>query len=427
MGPLSAAFRDRPAGEPRRLFASAGVEPIDKTAAARRLKSLDALDRRIAVLVYGVGLGLDVVSMGLRLDPALVRWRLHRIFASAPSTLDGPHLEASIIALLRDGGSPGAESPPEGESWRAEDLIDAFPETEQDRLAARMLSDDDDMSTATQQPGLGPGVLLLVGAAVAAFMTYGFLRDVNPMWAAEKYVRNGFYEDAFQVYSDYARISGSAEAKAQAVLCLLGLGDFESALERLSDEETTAALGAMRPFEGPLEQLGAGPDCPALLPRGHITDTRPAFLLRPSPPGQLELVLFPGLGTASRTVHHELEDTRDVPELVSLAYPDTWPKLTSGTFEWSAPGHASPASFTVMPVDQTRQIMNFAKLRLGVKVPEPARNFLRGHYYLRNDLYQQAAMQFAWLARRFPDADYPRERVEEISAALGVDPFVFLR
>jgi hypothetical protein len=90
-------------------------------------------------------------------------------------------------------------------------------------------------------------------------------------------------------------------------------------------------------------------------------------------------------------------------------------------------GETEPAGFTVIGTELRRELQQRSAARLTHEVPPAARQFLRAHFELRQGLYAQAAQRFAKLAHDFPEQEYPRRMLAEISAALAVDPEVFLR
>jgi hypothetical protein len=80
-----------------------------------------------------------------------------------------------------------------------------------------------------------------------------------------------------------------------------------------------------------------------------------------------------------------------------------------------------------MSDEERQELQRHAWQRLSHDIPIHARSFLRAHYYLRSGLYHQAGNQFRDLVEAFPDEPYPRQMVERIAAALGVDRAAFLR
>ncbi len=409
--------------------------------AARALCNLDPIDRRLLILSHGLGFRLGPVSYATRVDPALVTWHLQRAIdgAAKAAGVEADDLEAAIHALLtRDDHADVTPAPPEGEgaSWRAAELLRHFPEDEISRLTARVVHNVDSNTLEESNPGLGVGAIAFVGVVVAAFMIYGALRDVNPVWQGTRLMQLGQYDEARRVLSDYARMTKSGEAATKVILCWLAEGDFDEAFRELSehtqltanfDPEANHPLGAFRPNDAPLEFVGGDPDCPAVLPRGLITNTRPPFVFLSREAGTLELNLIPKVGTEGdiRTVTVEVEPTSQ--RFTRITYPSHWAPIPPGAASWSAPGVETMASFTVLETTRTRKLMNRARLGLPPSTPEPAKYFLRGHFYLRHELYQQAAEQFAWLVQEFPDERYPSDQLDLISDALGVDRKVFLR
>lgn len=410
--------------------------------AARMLAALDPVDRRLFVLSHGLGFGVGASSYATRVDPSLVRWHLERSLDAAAEEhgVRAADLEVAVRALLTDPSLAATQPTPDDASdWRPDSLLAAFPDDERDRLTARVLHNIDSHTLEEQRPGLGLGPILFVGLVVAAFMIYGALRDVNPVWHGTRLMALGQYAEARAVLSDYARMTNSIEAQTKIALCWLAEGQFTEAMDQFDeqaqrleaiDPDANHPLGAFRPTDEPLVPLGGVPECAALLPRGLITMTRPYFVYEGSAPGTLELTLIPKVGTTAppRVATYEVPEPEDDEERFRLVrYPSDWSPVPAGAATWSAPGDESEATFTVLDPNRTRKLMNRARLGLPPSAPEPAQYFLRGHFYLRHELYQQAGEQFAWLVKQFPEQPYPRELLDEIATALGVDRKVFLR
>lgn len=436
---------------PAWLFRDADGMPLGRAkgcpaeVAARVLAGLEPVDRRLFVLSHGLGFGVGPMSYATRVDPSLVRWHLQRALddGAAEHGVRAADLEAGIRALLTDPGLAATQpAPEEGGDWSAAGLLERFPDDELERLTARVLHDIDATTLEEQRSGLGLGPILFVGALVAAFAIYGALRDVNPIWHGTRLMSLGQYEEAREILSEYARVTNSTEAQTKVALCWLAEGRFDEALAQFAEQEQRLAridptanhpLGAFRPSDEPLPYVGGSPDCPALLPRGLITNPRPPFVFEADESdeaGELTLRLIPKVGTTgeTRSVSREVEPSEDPLERFRrVPYPSDWRPVPAGAATWSAPGDDCAATFTVLDPSRTRQLMNRARLGLLPSTPEAAQYFLRGNFYLRHELFQQAGEQFAWLVQQFPEQPYPRDRLDAIATALGVDRKVFMR
>jgi len=270
------------------------------------------------------------------------------------------------------------------------------------------------------------GSLLVIVVAVAGFLVYGVIRDVNPLWRGRDLLRLGDHDGARQALLELGPLP---EARAWVGISWLADGEFDRALEVLREPEASQYLAAFRPMEGPLTPLAADPESPALLPRGLSLSARPTFVFRAAPAGVLQLELTPDAlgGSAPRRERWDVPDTLDAGPFVSFEYPIQARALTPGTAVWTAPGSEDrPTSFTLLG-RETQRDLRAALERLTYQIPQPAQDFLRGQFFLRHGLYQRAAEQFARLVRQFPDQPWPLRAVEQVAAALGVDPAVFLR
>jgi hypothetical protein len=397
------------AGEPTLCFPA--PLPADRGAAERLLDGVGESDRAVLLLSHGCALPLGDVAWALKLDPSVVAWRLRRLFAAAGAE-QAPAVERGVVEVLRERIRSGAASAAQ------------LPAEALQRLAAR----NGGATAATAARGaLGVGSLLLILAGAAGFMVYGAIRDVNPLWRGREQVRQGQYEAARQSFVELGR---QGEARAWIAFCFLAEGQFDKALEVLREPEVEQYLpAAFRPHDAPIESLGQDTESPALLPRGLVSVMRPAFVFRPAPAGELSLQLTAtALGTDKpRTRVWPIEDTSSRSPVVTFPYPKDMPELPQCTGVWTAPGDTEhPVSFSVVSREQAvKQREDLG--RLTQEIPVVAREFLRGQFFLHHELYTQAGDVFARLSRRFPDQVWPRQMVNQIAAALGVDPQAFLR
>jgi hypothetical protein len=385
-------------------------------------------DRHLLALVYGYGLDLGLAAWTLDLDPALAHWRLRAALASAGSNGSqgsrrgdgrGDTVEHALAALLRAGSGPSDE---------ACRLLEELPRPAQVRLAAAL--DGSRAAAAASEgarPGLGVGSLVVVVSAIAAFLLYGVIRDTNPLRYGQTLVRLGDYPKARIALEEMGTLP---EARVWIAITWLAEGEYERALEALQSPGASAFLAAFRPIDEPLTSIDGDRHSGALLPRGLIIAARPTLVYRSGPAGEILLAGQPldGQPIELRPVRLAVGDTRAGGPVAALPWPGTLGKLPPGSYAWSAPGDESaPVSFTLLPADQSATIETHARERLHYEIPYEAGAFLRAHYYLRHDLYTQAGQIFAGLHQRFPAQTYPLEMVEQIAAALGVDPSAFLR
>jgi hypothetical protein len=397
------------AGEPS--FSFPGPAEPDRAGAEQLLRALDEEDRGLLLLSHGCALPLGDVAWALRLDPSVVSWRLQRAFSGAGAERAAA-LERGAAELLRERVRSGAASSAE------------LPRDALARLAARQ-------EGAASGPGtrgaLGVGSLLLILLAAAGFMVYGAIRDVNPLWRGRELVRQGQFESARQ---SFLELGPQGEARAWVAFCYLAEGHFEKGLEVLREPEVAQYLPAsFRPHDFPLESAGEDAESPALLPRGLLSVLRPTFVFRPSPAGALAVqITISALGVDKpRTVRWTVEDTTRHTPVATFNYPTDTQQLGPCTAVWTAPGDEEhPVSFTIESREQ--QVKQREDLgRLTQDIPAVAREFLRGQFYLHHQLYMQAGDSFARLVRRFPGEAWPRQAVEQVAAALAVDPAAFLR
>ena len=415
MAALPEALARLPRGEPTWAFPEAA--PPDRAGAERALSALDEEDRRALVLSHGFALPLGDVAYALHLDASVVSWRLRRAFVLAGGSSPAA-VERGVASVLherieraRDGAAP---------------LPATLPPDVVQRLAARLAGASNGQPTA-RASGLGVGSLVLIVLAAAGFMVYGALRDVNPLWRGFKLARQGDYSAARQSFFE---MGPQGEARAWVGFCFLAEGQFDRALEVLREPEARQFLGRFQPVDAPLPPYEGDPGSPALLPRGYINRGRPRFLFRPAPAGTLRLEQpsgVPGREDRPRAAAWPVPDTTSNGALAVFEYPADAPPVAEGRAVWWAPGGDDrPSSFIVASRDQQNE-MKADLERLTHEIPRTARDFLRAQYFLRNELFMQAAEQLAWLAREFPEQPWPRQATAQAAAAIGVDPAVFLR
>jgi hypothetical protein len=380
----------------------------------------DNTNRHLLVLVFGCGLDLGEAAFTLGLDPALAHWRLQEALTSWKPGLDPAALERGVEKLLR--ADRDANSP-----WSLNRLIERLPGDVRRRLEGCLAGQRHDVGGDEGRSGLGIGSAVVIALGITAFMLYGAIRDMNPLWRGRDRMRLGDYQGARRAFEELGRLP---EARTWSAIAWLAEGRFDRALDTLLTDNAASYLGAFRPMDRMLDRLDVEASSGALLPRGLISTQRPGFVFRAGPPGELVIEWLtdddpPRIG---RTVRIPLEDSRDGPPIVRLVFPPEFRGLESGTYLWSVPGsEETPAPFTVLPAEQRRELQRHSWQRLSQEIPLAARIFLRGHYYLRNGLYMQAGLLFANLSTTFPEQEYPSRMVEEISQALGVDPSAFLR
>ncbi len=420
---LRAVLSGLPRRDPTWLAPGVHDQPVSPSEAARKLAELDPVDRRICILVHGLGLSLGCVSFTLKLDPTVVSWRIQQILRDEQHPLGDPRLEAGIAGLMRDPHPDVREGLQAGEdSWNGLELARHFPPEVRSRLLARLVRDEDETTAEQARPGIGVGVLLLVGTVALAFLIYGAVLDKNPMWRGKNFLRRG---EPTQARAAFRQAGNSAEVRMWVAIAWLSEGRFLAALREIEEGDDGRWLGTFHPVDLPLEPLVQDADSGALLPRGMILRRRPEFIYDGSRSGSLDLDL-------PRRRSTPLPRTADRDEtLAKLPYPDDWTSLPDGSGIWSIPGKTGGtrdiASFEVLSSERHREIQTTLAVRLTAHVPREAKLFLRGHYYLNSGLYMKAADQFVLLAKRFPAAAYPQRVLDEIGIALGVDPTVFLR
>ncbi len=228
--------------EPCWLFPGRRNERASDAASAAFLKQLSEEDSRIVLLVHGFGLDLGSVAFALRLDPSIVSWRLRRSILSAPADVGPAALERGLTEHLRATlpGEGGAAS-----TTRAARLFAQLPEAVRERLDSRLDSRDGDLTEQDRRPGLGVGSLVLILVSVAAFMVYGAIRDVNPLWRGMSLVRQGNYASARNAFQELGDLP---EGRAWIAITLLAEGDYEHALAILKEPGAAQFLGSFRPI-----------------------------------------------------------------------------------------------------------------------------------------------------------------------------------
>lgn len=417
-----------------------GCEP---TQAAESLLLWESRDRQMASMAYGLGLDIGVISFALHVEPALITFRLALALKNSAEQLGVPveQLEEGITRLFREDTAEDSKvSPPpeeEGDTWQAIPYGTHYPEAVRQRLEARLIHDVDVLMEESGRAGLGIGSIAFLVIAILAFLAYGVIRDENPLMRGNYFMRHALYDKALPIFEDYARISGSDEARIKIILCLLAEGRFSDVLERFDDAQFSTLLKDFgpeyRPGESPLEPVSAPDGCRALLPRGTILNPRPTFVIEPGPANPLRINLVSDaenpLSGPMRSIALQDTSLEDAP--ISISYPKAFGRIPHSeeavTLAWQVDSE-SHVTFTVMPPAEADRLRNFVHDRLSrVGAPPSARRFLAGHLYLQRNLYQPAAELFAEVARDFPDEPYPKEVVHEIAAALRVDPSLFLR
>jgi len=403
------------------IFPTTSATPAGREAAGALLSACEETDQRLFALVYGYELPLGDAAWALELDPALAHWRMRAaLSAHGGDAASGPgSLERGLASLLRAPGGPSDE---------ARRIVGGLPA----ESGARLQSALDGTRVAAvgdgARPGLGVGSLVIVVMAVAAFLLYGVVRDANPLWHGKDMLRRGDYAAARLAFEELGELP---EARGLTAIAWLAEGNYPRALELLRSPGAASFLAAFRPIDEPLETVESDPESLALLPRGLIATTNPKLVYRAGPAGEVLLLGHPLDSTEEPypPLRIRVTDTSaaTVP-IVALSWPSDVDPLASGSYTWTVPGsELHQSSFTLLGDEQRLELESHARERLTNEIPQPAIAFLRAHYYLRNKLYTQAGQNFAWLARRFPDQAYPREMLDQVAAALGVDPSAFLR
>jgi len=416
-----------PQGPPRWVLRGIHDAPADPARAEAFLATLDGDDRRLLDLVYGVQLDLGLVATTLGLDPAVVIWRVRRLLEREA---DGraPSLEVAVAHHLRPG-------PPEACREPAREHIDGcsrcralrLPDDERRRLVARLVLHEEGARTLARG-GIGIGSGLLVLIVIAGFGMFGYLRDTDPYTTGRRALLRGDWEQGREDLLESMRVSPSFESTFQIAASWIGEGDFEAAHAWIDEHPILREkLGDFLPSERAIEPLEDAPrEADALLPRGPLLSRRPTFVVRPGPAGLLVL-------TAGARTQEVPLPASDTDEPVVVPYPEDWPPLPPGDVFWSVRrgDETGPASATVsfeVASERTRARLRRRRIQVAqFTLVDGALPYLVGHYYLRNGVLSQAGWQFAELARRFPDAEYPQRALAEIADAVGVDPDAFMQ
>jgi hypothetical protein len=412
-------------GEPVWLFQGSHVEREPVSSAAKLLERLDQRDFTLMVLTYGLGMRVGEISRAVRLDPALVIWRLHDVFHRWVEER-GEEGEASALErALRDllhGDGKSTPPPPLNAcaSWRADDLVDLLDSEVLQRLHANI-----HLPTVVEKrtPGLGIGLAILIGLGSLAFLGYGVVRDISVMMRGHDFMREGNYSDARSEF----RKEGTPEATKWIMVSLVADGRFDEALDMLAIPSNNDLLGAFAPSQKPIAGgLEYALDSRAILPRGLINTPRPELIVATGTPA--EIVLSPQEGRDRAQRRFVLEDTRDQGGIVTVPFPEDWPSLRPGRYVWRVDdGEPTSAAFDLADPKIAAQVRQRNWRFLTRQVPPQAQYFLAGHHFLNAGLTMQAGRQFGKLANYFPSKRYPHEQVDSIATALGVDPIVFLR
>lgn len=395
------------------LYPATSAAPADAVIARQLVAQRDAHDRHLLALVYGYGLDLGLAAWTLDLDPALAHWRLR-------ATLEGESLERGVAAMLRRADGPSDE---------ARALLEDLPDEARARLQSALDGTRVSAAAAAEgtRPGLGVGSLVIVLLAIAAFLLYGVIRDRNPLRHGKDLVRRGDFATARLVLEELGTLP---EARVYTAFTWLAEGDFGRAFEALQSPGAGSHLAMFRPFEESLEVREVDPASRALLPRGLITATQPALVFRSGPGGEIVLLGRPIDGSSEpfRPVRIRVPESGDGSQVIVMSWPAGLGELAPGDYTWTVPGsELHGGAFSLLPDDQRIELDSHVADRLSNDIPYPAIVFLRAHFYLRNKLYMQAGLNFATLARRFPEQAYPREMIAQVAAALGVDPSAFVR
>jgi len=421
--------------EPSWLNSTENVLPASPRAAADFLNNLDAEEFGLFVLAHGFGMRIGEVSKSLKIDPALVIWRMRRALARAQK--EHPHigsgsLELAITNLIRDPNISDDVPPPQygATAWTASQLVKSLDLAVQNRLSARLQRESPDITHS----GIGIGVVVLVLALIAGFIIFGVIRDVNPLWRGQNLMREGHFAEARQAFTKHW---DEVAAQEQIALCYLAVGEFNAALECMNYPGVKEQLGAFAPFEENVPPLNFETTGRALLPRGLTLNSRPTFVHRAGPSGRLHIRLGWRREQVDRIL--ELPDTQYGPAFARTAYPRDWPPLPPGPVVWATvpwitepdgtqrAGNLSQADFQYLGQESLMKYRSNTKRFLDRSVPAKTHDFFRGHYLMREGLFTDAGTQFSRLSRLFPESGYPVEMVDKIAVILGVEPGAFLR
>lgn len=408
--------------EPSWLYPGSSDLRVSPGEAADFLLQLSAEDFGVFALAYGLGMRFGAVSRTLKLDPALVAWRLRRALerwrrGHTDSEASARALENSLVDLLREPTESELPQPPAGlESWRVGDLLVHLEAEVRNRLATQL---GESRKADPVRPGVGMGLAALVLIAAATFTVFGVLLDDHPMRRGRMLLLEERYAEA---RASFMRLGTSTQGRKYRALCYVAEGRFEDAFELFGDIEVLGSLGQFAPRERPLPPLGELGAGAALLPRGQILSGRPSFVLSTPNTGELRVTV----SKASRSF--PVTDEEGLPRRV-IELPEDWGNLPSEPLRWSlvdTPG--SWADFEILPEDQREDIRKHLKAHMPRELRgTPAAVFLRAQLYLNQHLLVDAGENLAELVKTFPEAEYPARRLEEVATALGVDPSAFLR
>jgi hypothetical protein len=404
--------------EPCWFYPSSRAAPSPATEAEDFLRRLDEEDRHLIVLVHGLSLDLGSASRALRLDPSIVSWRVRHALQRGAHGGDPAALERGVAALLSGRGRNGRT--------RADEIVERLPPDVRERLAEQRRGGESARAASATTAGLGIGSLVIILLAVAGFIVYGVIRDVNPLWRGQALARQGSFEEARRWLE---KIGDVQEARAWIAITWLAEGQFDHALEVLHEPGVAQYFGDFQPVEGPLQPVeGGDPASGALLPRGTISEQHPRFVFRAAPAGtlSLEVQLLGRPGAMAMTRSVPVADTLGSSTVVERPYPTDWPALSNVSALWTAPGDTGNAAFTALSNEERIAIQDHVRINLS-PIPTEARAFLRAQYLLKNKLYTQAGAIVAGLARQFPEQPWPKTELAFIAEALAVDPSVFLR
>ena len=412
--------RETLAGEPAWTFPAPRGGHCSGDEAAGLLRSLEDEDLDLMVLAYGLGLRVGPLSQALRIDPALVVWRLHRAFSRWSRVGGGGQepgcMERAVADLLR-GRATVTLPPPAGRAgWSVDELLEGLDESVQARLTARLADPEGEIN---QAGGVGIGLAVVVLGVALGFLAFGIVRDVDPMRRGNALMQQYEYRLAREAFLKV----GTVQARTRVVLCLLAEGRFQQALTELADPEVRALFKQFAPTTPVPIDLDLPAQSRALLPRGLTITPRPPFVLRSGPAGQLVL------SVGGRELRLELPDTRgEGAGTFVVEYPESWPTLATGRVMWRVEdGDDNPGVFDVGDRELARRVRERNWRVLTREVPQRAQLFLRAHHFMSEGLLMQAGWQFARLAETFPAEPYPRQQVWAVAAALGIDPTALLR
>ncbi|GJM21766.1 MAG: hypothetical protein DHS20C15_16810 [Planctomycetota bacterium] len=427
MSAAGSVSSDIPLEEPSWLYAATGEPALTQERAANFLGELDEEDFSIFVLAYGLGMRFGGVARTLRLDPALVVWRLRRSlerWRRNGSQDDSPRaLESGVTELLRTPNSNAPAPPRELPSWNARDLVEELTEKVRERLSDQL---EAPTSTPTIRPGVGIGLAVVILLGALALGVFGALRDESPLREGRRLMSQRKYGEA---RAAFVRLGSSVEGRKRVALCFIGEGEFERAFELFGEVDVLASLGQFAPHDRPVAPepgLGSGA---ALLPRGKLRNPRPRFIIAGHSSGELRLTSPDG---TPRSFHFDSESSTALegePTIYRVNYPRDWSEpLAAGDYEWELVGEpSSRARFHLISSQRRVSIASHFDSHLPSELAGAPSRFLKAQFFLNQGLLTHAAEELAGLTRAFPSASYPAERLADVCAALGVDPSAFAR